>query len=122
MLSTEEFEIGGLTFGRGYDPSELTGDSGLGASLELQFSQAPGLSFLQSYQVYAFYDFGVVWNTDSNTPSQESLASAGIGVRTNLTDWLFADFEVAQPLTRELENRADNRDSERYFFRITGQF
>ena len=122
LLSTEEFEIGGLTFGRGYDPSELTGDSGVGASVELQFSQAPGWTFLQSYQLYAFYDFGVVWNTDSNTPSQESLASAGIGVRTNLTDWLFADFEVAQPLTRELENRADNRDSERYFFRLTGQF
>ena len=122
LLSTEEFEIGGLTFGRGYDPSELTGDSGLGASVELQFSQAPGWTFLQSYQFYAFYDFGVVWNTDSNTPGQESLASAGIGVRTNLTDWLFADFEVAQPLTRELENRSDNRDSERYFFRITGQF
>ena len=122
LLSTEEFEIGGLTFGRGYDPSELTGDSGVGASVELQFSQAPGWTFLQSYQLYAFYDFGVVWNTDSNTPSQESLASAGIGVRTNLTDWLFADFEVAQPLTRELENRSDNRDSERYFFRLTGQF
>ena len=122
LLSTEEFEVGGLTFGRGYDPSELTGDSGLGASVELQFSQAPGWTFLQSYQFYAFYDFGVVWNTDSNTPSEESLASAGIGVRTNLTDWLFADFEVAQPLTRELENRSDNRDSERYFFRLTGQF
>ena len=122
LLSTEEFEVGGLTFGRGYDPAELTGDSGFGASFELQFNQAPGLSFLQSYQVYAFYDFGVVWNADTNTPSEESLASAGIGIRTNLTDWLAADFEVAQPLTRELQNRADNRDSERYFFRLTGQF
>ena len=64
----------------------------------------------------------MVWNTDTNTPREESLASAGLGVRTNLTDWLAADFEVAQPLTRELQNRADNRDSERYFFRLTGQF
>ena len=37
LLSTEEFKLGGLTFGRGYDPSELTGDSGLGTALELQF-------------------------------------------------------------------------------------
>lgn len=122
LLSTEEFEVGGVTFGRGYDPSELTGDSGVGASLELQFNHAPGLSFLRSYQVYAFYDFGVVWNDDTNFERRESLASAGAGVRTNLTEWLAADFEVAQPLTKELENRADNRDSERYFFRLTTQF
>ena len=122
LLSTEEFEIGGVTFGRGYDPSELTGDSGLGSSVELQYNNAPGLSFLNSYQVYAFYDFGVVWNTDPNVAGEESLASAGVGVRTNLTNWLSADFEVAQPLTRQLENRADNKDSERYFFRLTGQF
>ena len=122
LLSTEEFEIGGLTFGRGYDPSELTGDSGAGATVELQFNHAPGLSFLRSYQVYTFYDFGVVWNNDANLPEEASLASAGIGVRTNLTSWLAADFEVAQPLTRQLENRADNKDAERYFFRLTGQF
>ncbi len=123
LLSTEEFEIGGLTFGRGYDPSELTGDSGLGALLELQFNQAPGLSFLQSYQVYAFYDFGVVFNSDSNTPSEESLASAGVGVRTNLTDWLSLDLEVAKPLTRDPANRSvSDPDAERYFFRVTGQF
>ncbi len=123
LLSTEEFEIGGLTFGRGYDPSELTGDSGMGALLELQFNQAPGLSFLQSYQVYTFYDFGVVWNNDTNTASQESLASAGVGVRTNLTDWLSVDLEVAKPLTREPANRSvSDPDAERYFFRVTGQF
>ena len=123
LLSTEEFEVGGLTFGRGYDPSELTGDSGLGTTVELQFNQAPGLSFLQSYQVYAFYDFGVVWNSDTNTPSQASLASAGVGVRTNLTDWLSVDLEVAKPLTREPANRSiSDPDAERYFFRVTGQF
>ncbi len=123
LLSTEEYEIGGLTFGRGYDPSELTGDSGLGASLELQFNQAPGLTVLQSYQLYAFYDFGVVWNSDSNTPSQESLASAGLGVRTNLNEWLSVDLEVAKPLTRDPANRSvSDPDREYYFFRVTGQF
>lgn len=123
LLSTEEFEIGGLTFGRGYDPSELTGDSGLGAQLELQFNQAPGLTVLQSYQLYAFYDFGVVWNSDSNTPSQASLASAGLGVRTNLNEWLSVDLEVAKPLTRDPANRSvSDPDREYYFFRVTGQF
>ncbi len=123
LLSTEEYEIGGLTFGRGYDPAEITGDSGFGGSAELQFNQAPGLSFLQSYQLYAFYDIGVVWNYDTGAESSESLASAGIGVRTNVTEWLAADFEVAKPLTRELENRTgSDRDSERYFFRLTSTF
>ena len=122
LLSTEEYEIGGLTFGRGYDPSELTGDSGVGTSVELQFNQTPGLAVLESYQLYAFWDFGVAFNSDTNAESQESLASAGIGVRANLNEWLSADFEVAQPLTRELENRSDDRDEERYFFRLTGQF
>ncbi len=122
LLSSEEFEVGGITFGRGYDPAQLTGDSGVGGLVELQFNQAPSLPILQSYQLYAFYDVGVVFNTDTGAERSESLASAGLGVRTNLTNWLAADFEVARPLTRELENRATNRDSDRYFFRLTGQF
>lgn len=122
LLSSEEFEVGGLSFGRGYDPSEMTGDSGAGSTVELQFNNRPGLSWLDSYQVYAFWDFGVVWNTDTNAEKQDTLASAGLGIRSNLTDWLSLDLEVAQPLTRELENRTEDRDSERYFFRVTGQF
>ncbi|NNG05765.1 MAG: ShlB/FhaC/HecB family hemolysin secretion/activation protein [Inquilinus sp.] len=122
LLSSEEFEVGGLSFGRGYDPSELTGDSGAGSTVELQFNNRPGLSWLDSYQVYAFWDFGVVWNYDPLADKQDTLSSAGLGIRSNLTDWLSLDLEVAQPLTRELENRTEDRDSERYFFRVTGQF
>ncbi|MEE8272533.1 MAG: ShlB/FhaC/HecB family hemolysin secretion/activation protein, partial [Alphaproteobacteria bacterium] len=122
LLSGEECEIGGLTFGRGYDPSELTGEHCFGATIELQYNQTFDLPVLQSVQFYGFYDFGVVFNTDSNTDDSESLASAGGGIRTNVTDWLSADFEVAQPLTKEIDGRDDNKNGTRYFFRLTGRF
>ena len=82
----------------------------------------PACHSCQSYQFYGFYDFGIVWNSDSNTDPNQSLASAGIGVRTNVNQWFSADFEVAQVLTRKMANRADNREGARYFFRLTGQF
>lgn len=37
LFSAEEFGYGGQAFGRAYDPSEITGDHGIAASLELRY-------------------------------------------------------------------------------------
>lgn len=39
LLSPEQFGVGGSEFGRGYDPSEITGDSGFAVKTELQYNR-----------------------------------------------------------------------------------
>jgi hemolysin activation/secretion protein len=108
LFGSEEFGVGGARIGRGYDPSEITGDHGIATALELRYGEA-----IQpwSYQPYAFYDFGSIWNISGGN-KQVSLASAGGGVRVVLPYGLSGAFEIARQLThapftgaREMETR-----------------
>ncbi len=118
LLVGEEFALGGLTYGRGYDPAELTGEHGVGLSLELRYA-IPDVPALQWLELYGFYDYGRIWNRD-NAPDTDSLSSAGAGARMDLTDWLSVAFEAAKPLTKELQNRGGN--PWRFFFNVTARF
>ena len=99
LLNAEEYTVGGEVFGRGYNPSELSGDSGLGLTAELQYLIPNPIEYWQSIQGYSFYDFGAVWNRDTGVKSQQSLSSAGFGVRNQFLKHMFVDLEVAWPLT-----------------------
>ena len=120
LLSDEEFRVGGERFGRGYDPSELAGENGLGWSSELQFTRRTALDWLDQYQLYGFYDFGVVWNDDGGSSAQKSLASAGAGVRMQLFKNFSLELEVAKPLTRDVGTEED--DSPRVFFQLLATY
>jgi hemolysin activation/secretion protein len=103
VYAAEGFSLGGAKVGRGYDPSELIGDDGLAAASELRYDDTiAGIPLLSSYQAYAFYDVGQVWNHDPALlgPSH-ALSSAGVGIRLISNDGYTAGFEVAQPLTRQ---------------------
>ena len=63
LLSSEEFAVGGINSGRGYDPSEITGDHGISGKVELQWNNPiafTGQNFVESYQLFGFYDIGRV--------------------------------------------------------------
>jgi hemolysin activation/secretion protein len=123
LLSAEEFGVGGSNYGRGYDPSEITGDRGIAAKLELQYSDTIKLPALESYQLYAFYDFGKVWQTEDVTGGSASLASTGIGARANVTDWLTGTLEAAKPLTRAVSTAdTDEGTDPRVFFSLTARY
>lgn len=119
LLSAEEFTLGGERFGRGYNPAELAGDSGLGLAAELQYTKPGPFEFWQSIQGYGFYDFGVVWNRDQGEKNHQSLSSAGLGFRNQIFDNFFIDLEVAWPLTLKPETY----DKEpRFFFQVLTRF
>jgi hemolysin activation/secretion protein len=122
LLSAEEYGVGGFAFGRGYDPSELVGDDGFGASVEVQWSNPVPVSVIPDYSVYGFYDFGRVWNDDASTIDgrAESLASIGIGLRATLTPSTSAGFMLAKPLTRDVE--AENDRDVRPFLNFNHRF
>lgn len=127
LLSAEQFGVGGATFGRGYEPSELTGDKGVAGKVELQYNQQlkPIASELQ---YYGFYDVGVVGNAldEVGVPSSQSLASAGGGVRYDLPYGFSGLFEVAKPLTKAVETEVirgnSNPKRANAYFAITKRF
>jgi hemolysin activation/secretion protein len=80
LLSSEEFGFGGGQTGRGYDPSEITGDRGIAATIELR-KNITVPNFNAALQGYTFYDFGKVWNIDPNSKDKVSAASSGVGFR-----------------------------------------
>lgn len=115
LLSSEEFGLGGARFGRAYEYGELTGDSGLAGSLELQYQPDFALSFLDDVTVYGFYDIGAIWDRHQSADlRRDSLASAGGGVRFRLMEQLNAVVEVAKPLTRDT-SRSDDRSPQVHF-------
>lgn len=123
LLSAEEFGIGGATgFGRGYDPSELVGEEGVAGSVEVRWASPYNVSFLDSYSLYTFYDFGKVWNDDAtvSSQSQQTLASTGFGIRANVNTATRAGFMVAKPLTRDVAEQGDA--DPRFYFNLSRDF
>jgi len=122
MLSGEQFFVGGSEYGRAYDSGEISGDDGAAASAELQFGQFLEWPFLDSYQVYGFYDFGIVFTPENRDfGDHDSLSSAGGGIRVGFTKSIFGGFEVAQPLTRAVSNEGNDKGT-RMFFYLLGSY
>ncbi len=101
LLAAEEFGFGGLRLGRGYDYSEITGDHGVGATLELRYGGVPEWSGM-SFQPFIFADAGSVWRIDASD-DEDSATSAGAGVRFYYEQIVSGQLTIAQPLSREPE-------------------
>jgi len=108
LLSAETFYLGGAQYGRAYDSGEISGDDGAGVSAEIQYGQFLSKPYLDSYQIYGFYDFGVAWETEATDfDGHATLSSAGGGVRVGFTKSFFGGLEVAKPLNRIVSNEGD---------------
>lgn len=122
LLATEQFGFGGPEYGRGYDPSEIVGDKGIGGKLEGRIDTFPELHFLQSVQYYIFYDVGEIWNFDkTNLPPQQSATSIGLGLRFTIIKEISGNLYIAKPLTREVSTMVllgSNATAPRGFFQL----
>lgn len=118
LLAPEEFGYGGSTFGRGYDPSEITGDHGIAALAEFRYSlDTQGIKYVNGAQLFASYDFGSTWNIDSdNKGPQLTGASLSAGLRYSVTDYLTGSVELSKPLTRGVNAFADDSSKDPRFF------
>jgi hemolysin activation/secretion protein len=95
LMAGEEVVYGGARFGRGYDSGVLSGDAGLGLSLQPQY----GFALAPDWRVttYAFGDYAHVANTRGDRQGNATLASAGIGF--DVTHGAYsAGLGIAQPL------------------------
>ena len=115
LLTPELFSYGGDQFGRGYDPSELVGDSGAALKLELRYAGALPDTLLTGYTAYGFYDVGSVnQRTPISAETSGSAASAGLGLRFNIGRYVSGFLELAKPLTRIVQAEG-NKDLRAYF-------
>lgn len=109
LVSSEEFGAGGARFGRAYDYSEVTGDHGAAAGVELRFNIRSLFDATSSAQLYGFADVAWVWNVgrDPTAPDEADLSSTGLGVRVTPFPAVSASLEVAKPLSRDVAEQGD---------------
>lgn len=112
LPQAEKFYLGGARLGRGYFAGEVTGDTALAGSLELQLAMPWETTLLgRSVRVdpllYAFYDGGQAWQ---NQPEERdgTVSSFGVGTRFNLTP--NAEFQLEG--VRRLERRPGGAQSQ----------
>jgi hemolysin activation/secretion protein len=131
----EKYLFGGSRLGRGFYAGQVTGDSALGASVELQFDlrpapfQIPGLDselveVQPGAQFYLFRDFGRTWE-NLRTDLDRTVESWGGGVRLSLTDSVQLDIEGVRRLTRRVDAAGGNvrpLDETAGFFRLLTRF
>jgi hemolysin activation/secretion protein len=111
LLNYEEFSLGNLTIGRGYDPGANSGDRAVGLSGEAEFD-LPITSKVSS-QVFGFYDFVYLDNLDRGaTERNRKLSSFGGGVRLGLPGMALLEITYAHPKDKALtidERRPSDR-------------
>lgn len=122
LLSSEEFGVGGMNYGRGYDSSEIIGDDGIAGKVELQWNRPVDVATLQDYQLYGFFDAGHVWDGDSAAAVDRvnSLTSTGFGIRADFTEMTKAGLMVAVPLSRTPQTQ--NNEHPRIYLNINREF
>lgn len=99
LLAGEQVAFGGQLLGRGYAPSALTGDNGIGALAELSFDipGAQALGVINNVELYGFTDAAQARSlpADGTAAEKQSLVSYGFGLRALLIDRLFLDLQFA---------------------------
>jgi len=120
LLNFDEYSIGNLSIGRGYDPGANSGDRAIGGAFEVSANVISGSR--PNIQVFGFYDVVQVENLDFGTPEpKRTLASSGGGVRVSLGGDVRAELTYAKPLDRAIFSDED-KPSDRVMFSITTKF
>lgn len=119
LYSSEEFGFGGPSVGRAYDSSEMTGDHGIGGSLEVQYTSLEPLNKFK-LTPSAFYDLGKIWNIDQGQADGVSASSAGVGLNLSHPSGITGNLTIAQPLSKAIDTPTygNNGHNPRVYFQL----
>ena len=118
LLAGEEFSIGGTTFGRGYDPSQFSGDHGLGIAAELKYLKQFTIEDMRfAVEPYFFADIGMIGNLGVGDPAFQTLGSTGGGFRFYLPEDIAIGIEVTVPMVKD--DQLIENTPERLFINFT---
>ena len=107
---SETFYLGGSQYTRGFYAGEVSGDSGLAATAELQLNTGFNTTLLGyavdvATQFYIFYDWGEVWQSQRVDPNHR-VQSEGLGVRMAVDQNTELDLEGVIRATRQPQGAA----------------
>lgn len=97
LPTSEQISFGAQHFAQGYEPGEASGDSGWGASVEINRGFTPGFTYLQSFTPYISFDMARVY-LHSGTPSPSKLSSVSFGFRISDSKYYTLDLSVGKAL------------------------
>jgi len=103
LAAYEEYAVGSLTIGRGYDPAYISGDSAIAASFEVHagpYQPRAGIAV----SPYAFFDIAHTSDRDRGGANQ-TVKSVGVGVQVPVRDRWTLDVGYAQPLDKRAFDR-----------------
>jgi hemolysin activation/secretion protein len=121
IVDTQKYRIGGRDSVRGFASSELAGDGGYAATIEIQRQ----LMFADKWPTRAFIfgDSGTVTRKNAATiglNSSESISGAGVGLESLLGEHYRMNLEVAKKIGSQ--DSSDGRDGVRVWFGLTANF
>ncbi|HEX8240415.1 MAG TPA: ShlB/FhaC/HecB family hemolysin secretion/activation protein [Allosphingosinicella sp.] len=121
LLNFEEFSIGNLTIGRGYDPGANSADRAIGLRAEPRFTVHDDGE--TRVDLFGFYDSVWIWNLDPNAvETGRRLGSWGGGVRAVIAGLGLAEIAYARPEDRALLIPGTQRATDRLLVSLTFQF
>ncbi|MGN6317906.1 ShlB/FhaC/HecB family hemolysin secretion/activation protein [Trinickia sp.] len=95
LPTSEQIAFGAQRFALGYQPGEASGDSGFGASFEINRPIAVGSRYLQTWTPYVSFDMARVYlHTGPAAPSK--LASLALGFRVTDNKHYSLDLSIAK--------------------------
>jgi hemolysin activation/secretion protein len=102
LLAPEEFALGGSRIGRAFDFNAVTGDSGFGGMLELNYRLGDKAKSVKGLELFAYADGGGAFrkHQSAGLPKQQWIASVGTGARFSAAGILFIG-EVGVPVARD---------------------
>lgn len=108
LLNYDEFAIGNLTMGRGYDPGANSGDRAYGGSFEARGNLHSGPTV--NGQAFAFFDIVNLRNLDTgSTEANRTLRSVGAGFRVTAFGSARLELTYAHPMDPPLLTGANQR-------------
>jgi hemolysin activation/secretion protein len=112
---SEQLKIGGEVLGRGFEVTQVAGDSGADLRLELRRDAAQPWGS-GKISLYTYYDYGQVWSHYGIPTESAAIAGAGLAVSKGA---LTGSVELAQPL---IHPDVDGSKSPRVFVELAAHF
>lgn len=121
LLNFEEFSLGNLTIGRGYDPGANSADRAVALRGEVRAKVVENRT--ARVELYGFYDSVWIYNRDTNAIEDgRRLGSYGGGVRGALPGRAQLDVTYARPTDLALLIPGARRATDRLLLSLTVQF
>jgi hemolysin activation/secretion protein len=98
LPTSEQISFGAQHFAQGYEPGEASGDSGWGASIEINRGFTPGFTYLQTIPPFLSFDMARVF-VHAGTPAPSRLASISFGFRISDAKYYTLDLSVAKAVS-----------------------